>query len=54
MKYEARRGSLALAKRLISNLCDILMAYEVVRDDKWDKKFTIFDCILNEVNRGAH
>ena len=45
MKYEARRGSLALAKRLISR--------EVVHDDKWNKKLKILDYFLNEVNRGA-
>jgi len=47
------RGSLALAKRLISNLCDFLMACEGVRDDKWNKKFAVFAYILNGVNRGA-
>ena len=46
MKYEARRGSLALVKRLISK--------EVVHDDKWNKKLKILDYFLNEVNRGAH
>jgi len=30
-----------------------LMAYEVVRDDKWNKKFILFDYILNGVYRGA-
>jgi hypothetical protein len=46
MKYEARRGSLALAKRLISN--------EVVYDDKWNEKLKILDYFLNGVNRDAH
>ena len=41
----SRTGSLALAKRLISN--------EEVHDDKWNKKFVIFDYLLNEVNRYA-
>jgi len=45
MNNGARRKKIALAKRLISN--------EVVHDDKWNKKFTFFDYILNGVNRDA-
>ena len=41
MKYEACRGSLALAKRPRNN--------DVIHNDKWNKKSKILDYILSEV-----